>query len=54
MIEVALFTVKDVAGTPPKVTLVAPVSSAPISVTEVPPNSVPELGLMLVNAAAVR
>ncbi|MEV0778458.1 acetoacetate decarboxylase family protein [Streptomyces sp. NPDC050428] len=39
MIWVAEFTVNDVAGTPAKVTVVAPVNTIPVSVTPVPPGS---------------
>lgn len=45
-IEVELETITDVAAVPPKVT-VAPVwKFAPVMVTTVPPNVVPELGNM--------
>ena len=42
--EVALTTVKFVAGVPPKVTLVAPVKFVPVIVTVVPPSVVPVAG----------
>ena len=44
VIEVPLTTTKLVAATPPKVTLLAPVKFAPLMVTVVPPNVVPEFG----------
>ena len=52
VICVALFTVKLVAFTPPKVTAVAPVRLLPVMVTLVPPAVVPLVGLMLVTAGA--
>ena len=47
VICVALFTVKLVALTPPKVTLMTPVKFVPVMVTDVPPASVPDEGVML-------
>ena len=44
MIEVPLTTTTLVAAAPPKVTLLAPVKFAPLMVTVVPPNVVPEFG----------
>ena len=43
---VELFTVKLVAGMPPKVTAVAPVKPVPVMVTLVPPDALPEAGEM--------
>jgi hypothetical protein len=45
VIEVALLTVKLVAGKPPKLTSVAPSKFAPVMVTVVPPEVGPEAGL---------
>jgi hypothetical protein len=50
VIEVALVTVFDVAGVPPKYTLVAPSKFVPVMVTEVPPPSGPVFGLTFVMA----
>ena len=44
VIEVPLTRTKLVAGTPPKVTLLAPVKFAPLIAIAVPPNVVPEFG----------
>ena len=48
VIEVAVLTVYEVAGVPPKYTLVAPSRFVPVMVTEVPPPSGPVFGLSLV------
>ncbi|MNU99015.1 hypothetical protein D3C71_891370 [compost metagenome] len=48
---VALTTLTEVAGTPSNVTLVAPVSPVPVSVTPTPTDAVPEVGLMAVSVA---
>ena len=45
MIDVALFTVKLVAGVEPKSTAVAPVKLVPVMVTVVPPAAGPLDGL---------
>ena len=50
VILVADTTVKLVAATPPKVTLVAPVKPVPVMVTVVPPAFGPEVGLTPVTA----
>jgi hypothetical protein len=44
VIEVALFTVNELAGNPPKVTAVVPMKLVPVMVTFVPPLIGPELG----------
>ena len=44
VIWVAEFTMNDVAGTPAKVTVVAPVNPVPVRVTPVPPDVGPLLG----------
>ena len=48
MIDVALFTVKLVAGVEPKSTAVAPVKFVPVMVTVVPPAAGPLVGLKAV------
>ncbi|MNL11978.1 hypothetical protein D3C87_1328370 [compost metagenome] len=54
VIRVALFTVNDVADTPPNVTAVAPVKSAPVMATLVPPavGPLPGVRAVMVGAAA--
>jgi hypothetical protein len=52
VIEVALATTTLVAGTPPTVTLLAPVKFVPVIVKAVPPNVVPVVGAMLVMVGA--
>jgi hypothetical protein len=52
VIWVAELTVKLVAAVPPMVTPVAPVKLVPVTVTEVPPAVVPELGLIPVTVGA--
>jgi hypothetical protein len=44
--EVFEFTVKDVAGVPPKTTLVTPVKVVPVMVTDVPPLAEPVAGVI--------
>lgn len=48
VIEVSEFTVTDVPAVDPKLTDVSPVKPLPDTVTTVPPESDPELGVMLV------
>ena len=48
VIDVALFTVKLVAGVEPKSTAVAPVKFVPVMVTVVPPAAGPFVGLKAV------
>jgi hypothetical protein len=50
VISVEDTTVKLVAATAPKATLVAPVNPVPVMVTVVPPAVVPEVGEMEVTA----
>jgi hypothetical protein len=50
VIEVALFTVYEVAAVLPKVTAVAPVKPVPVIVTELPPRVEPAAGEMPVTA----
>jgi hypothetical protein len=45
-------TEKLVAGTPPKVTVVAPVKFVPVTVTTVPPAVLPVFGLTAVTVGA--
>lgn len=52
VIWVSLSTVKLVAGVPPRVTAVAPVSAEPWIVTLVPPAVEPVAGVMDVSAGA--
>ena len=52
VILVAEATLKLVAATPPKRTLVAPVNPVPVMVTVVPPVVGPEVGEMAVMAGA--
>ena len=52
VIWLSLFTVKLVAATVPKITLVAPENLAPMIVTVTPPPSGPEFGVMLAMAGA--
>ena len=52
VIEVALTTKTLVAGTPPTVTLLAPVKFVPVIVKAVPPNVVPKVGAMLAMVGA--
>ena len=44
VMDVALFTTRPVPAVAPKSTTVAPVKLVPVTVTEVPPASGPELG----------
>jgi hypothetical protein len=46
VIEVALTTTRLIAAAPPMVTLVAPVKPVPVIVTDCPPASGPDVGLM--------
>jgi len=48
VIELSLNTVNEVAAVVPKVTLVAPVKPVPVMVTEVPPATVPAVGITAV------
>jgi hypothetical protein len=50
---VSLVTVKLAAGTPPKVTAVAPVKPLPVSVTGVPPLLLPLAGLTAVTVGVL-
>lgn len=52
VIWVAESTVTEVAGVPPKVTEVAPVRLVPVSVTVLPPEVLPWLGLMPLSVGA--
>ena len=52
MIDVALLTVKPVAGVAPKVTAVAPEKLVPVIVTVVPPDAGPAVGLIEVSVGA--
>jgi hypothetical protein len=52
VIEVALLTVKSVAGVPPKFTAVVPVKPVPVMVTVVPPATGPDAGTTLVTVGA--
>ena len=52
VIEVALTTVTLVAAAPPIVTLVAPVKSVPVMVTDCPPPSAPVAGLIALTVGA--
>ena len=52
VIEVALFTVNEVADVAPKVTAVAPVRPVPVMVTVVPPVAGPAVGLIEVTVGA--
>jgi hypothetical protein len=52
VIWVSETTVKLVAATVPKTTLVAPVNPLPLTVTLVPPAGVPEVGLMEVTTGS--
>ena len=54
VISVAETTVKLVAATVPKSTLVAPVKPVPVMVTVVPPAVVPEVGEIEVTAGTAR
>jgi hypothetical protein len=53
VICVALFTVKDVASTPPKVTVLAPDRFVPVMVTGIPTNPLVGLRTLTVGAGAV-
>lgn len=52
VIDVALFTVKLVAGVDPKATAVAPVKLVPVIATETPPAVVDDAGLRPVTVGA--
>ena len=54
VIEVGLTTLRAVAATPPIVTAVAPVKPVPVIVTDCPPTSGPDDGLMAVTVGAAR
>jgi hypothetical protein len=53
VIFVSLLTVNDVAAVVPNSTVVAPVKPLPRTVTLVPPDGEPEVGLMLVTAVVM-
>jgi hypothetical protein len=53
VIEVALFTVYEVAAVLPNITAVAPVKPVPVIVTEVPPATGPAVDEMPVTAGDV-
>ena len=53
VMEVVLLTVKVVAAVAPKATAVAPVKLVPVTVTEVPPATGPEVGLTAVTVGVV-
>jgi hypothetical protein len=50
VIDVAEFTVNEVAAVEPNSTAVAPVKAVPVIVTDVPPATGPLLGLSVVTA----